>query len=133
MPLECAASSPRRNSDGRFQQFFQIERAILDGVLKGLPFQKFHGDEGFAAVFANIVNGADVGMIQRRSGLCFALETRERLGIRRNGIRQKFQRDKTQQACVFRLVNDAHPPAANPLDNAIVRDCLVHSGGAPGG
>ena len=41
---------------------------------KGLPFQKLHGDKGASVLFADIVNRADVGMVQRRGGLGLPLE-----------------------------------------------------------
>jgi hypothetical protein len=37
--------------------------------------EKLHGNELLAVLRPNVVNGADVRVIQRRSGLCFAAET----------------------------------------------------------
>ena len=63
------------------------------------PVQKLHGDERLAVLLANVVNGADVGMIQSGSRLSFALETGQGLRVagnfveaeisgRRNGARR---------------------------------------------
>src|SRR5208283_2008305 len=54
-----------------------------------------------------------------------ALEARQGLRIFGHVIRQKFQRDKAQQAGVLGLVDDTHTPAAEFLDDAVMRDDLV--------
>ena len=77
----------------------------------------------------------DVRMIQRRSGLRFALEAAEGLRVFRNLIRQKLQGDKAVQLYVLGLVDDAHPTAAELLFDAIVRNSLADQrvGGWHGG
>ena len=85
-------------------------------------FQKLHGDEGVAVVLADVVNRADVGMIQRRRGLRLALKTSERLRIARHVIRKELQRDEAVQPGVFGLVDHTHAAAAELLDDAVVRD-----------
>jgi hypothetical protein len=46
-----------------------------------LPLEKLHGDEGLALVLANLVNRADVGMVQGRRSTRFALESLQRLAV----------------------------------------------------
>jgi len=41
------------------------QRAAGDATLQSFAFQIFHGDEGHAVLFADVVDGADVGMVQR--------------------------------------------------------------------
>ena len=43
-------------------------------MLQRHAIQKLHGDERFAVLFVNFVDRADVGMVQSRGGLRFALE-----------------------------------------------------------
>ena len=50
-------------------------------MLQGHAFEKLHGDEGLAVLLADVVDGADVRVIQRGSGLGFSLKTRQSLGI----------------------------------------------------
>ncbi len=59
-------------------------------MLQGHTFEKFHGDEGLAIILADIVDGADVGMVESRSGLGFALKAGEGLRIAGNVLREKF-------------------------------------------
>ena len=40
------------------------------------PVQKFHCDESQRLLLANVINCADIGMIQCRCGLSFALKAR---------------------------------------------------------
>ena len=61
--------------------------------------EKLHRDEGVAALFADFVNGADVGMVQRGCGSRLALEAVERLRVARQLLRQKFQRDEAPSRC----------------------------------
>jgi len=64
-------------------------------------------------------------MIQCRSRLRLALKTRPRLRILRHIVGQKLERDKPAQADVFRLINHTHAPAAEFLDDPVVRNCLI--------
>jgi hypothetical protein len=91
-------------------------------MLQGHAIQKFHGDERMAAFLSNVVNGADVGMVQSGSGLRLSLETAEGLRISGNFIGQKLQSYKAVQASVLGLVNDAHSAAAEFLDDAVMRN-----------
>ena len=78
-----------------------------------------------AVLFADVINRADVGVIERGCGLGFALETGERLRIAGNFIGQELEGDKAMQPGVFRLVDNAHATAAELFDDAIVRDGLA--------
>ncbi len=55
------------NLDANGQNRCQIHRLAYDAVLQSHALQKFHDDEGFAVLFADVVNCADVGMVQCRS------------------------------------------------------------------
>jgi hypothetical protein len=59
-------------------------------VLEGGALKVFHGDERLSAIFADVVNRADVGMIERGGCLSFALKTGECLRITGNLFRQKL-------------------------------------------
>ena len=43
-------------------------------MLQRFTIQKLHSDESLAFVLANLVNGADIRMVQRRSSLRLTLE-----------------------------------------------------------
>jgi hypothetical protein len=58
------------------------------------PIQKLHGDEGFAVLVVNFVDGADVRMIQRRGSLGFALKAAECLRVFGYVVGQELEGDK---------------------------------------
>jgi hypothetical protein len=70
------------------------------------------------------MDGADVGMIQGRCGLRFALEAAQDLRVFRNLVRQELQGDKAVQLYVLSLVDHAHTTAAELFYDAIVRNGL---------
>ncbi len=88
----------------------------------------FHGNEDFAVLFANIVNSADVGVIQSRGSSGFALKTLQSFGVFRYVIGQKFQCDKTVQARVLGLVDHAHSARTEFFQHSVVRNRLTGPG-----
>jgi hypothetical protein len=73
----------------------------------------------------NLVNGADVGMIQCRGCLGFALKSAKGLRIFGHVVREEFESYKAAQLHVFSFVDDTHPASAQFLDDAVVRDGLA--------
>jgi hypothetical protein len=71
---------------------------------------KAHGDERLAVLFADVVNSADVGMVQGRGRFGFAAETLQGLRILGQIAWKKFQGDETAKAGVFRFIDDTIPP-----------------------
>ena len=124
MPSLCAASRRVGDLNRQIQQIFQFHGAAGDGVLQRLAVQKLHGDERLPFRLADIVNRADVGMVQGGRGLRFSLETRQRLRVFRDVVRQEFQRDKTVQAGILGFVHHAHASAAEAFYDAIVGEGL---------
>ncbi len=67
------------NLDRQRQQRVQFHGTPGDHVLQGHAIEILHGDKRLAVLLANVVNRADVGMVQRRSRLRLALKASERL------------------------------------------------------
>jgi hypothetical protein len=82
-------------------------------------------DKCTAILLADVVNRADIWMVQSRSSLGFAAKALERLGVLGQFFREEFESDKTVEPGVFSLVDHTHPPAAQLLDDAIVRNGLA--------
>ena len=66
-------------------------------MLQRQPVQKLHDDEGLAVLLPDLVDRADIGMVQCRSGLSFSLEASQRLGVFGNLVGQELQGDKTME------------------------------------
>src|SRR5215469_11009474 len=91
------------NLDREREEALSLKRLADDHVLESNAFEILHGDECPALLFANVVDRANVGMVQRRSRLSLTLKTSQRRRIVRQFSWKKFQRDKPVQACVLGL------------------------------
>jgi len=98
--------------DGGVQKKIQLERAAGDAFAKRLTFEELHGDESAAFVFTDVVDGADVGMVERGCGAGFALEALEGLAVVGERLGKKFQSDMAAETKVFGFVDLAHTPSA---------------------
>src|SRR5579862_7733711 len=110
------------NLDTHLQHLLNLERTPFDLVPQGGPVQVLHGDERLPRFLADVVNGADVGMVQGRSRLGFPLKTGQGLGISGNILWEELEGDKAVQPGIFSLINDAHAAATDLLNDAVMRD-----------
>jgi len=72
------------------------------------PSRKLHDHKSAPIVFADVVNGANIGMVQDRRGPSFAAKALQRRGIVSYAIGQKFDGDKPAEASVLCLIDHAH-------------------------
>jgi hypothetical protein len=79
---------------GERKQRFQLHRATADAVLERGAFKIFHGDECLPVLFANVVNRADVGVVQRRSRFGFTAKSFQCLVILCYVFGQEFEGDE---------------------------------------
>ena len=110
------------------EELIQFHRTAVDQVLERLAAEAFHHDEGMAFMLADLVNGADVGMIQRGGGAGLAAKTLEGLRVLGRIFGQKLQGNEAAELSVLGLVDDSHAPAAKQVENPVVRDCLSDHG-----
>ncbi len=108
----------------------RLEGPPGDAVLERLAFQKLHHDEGLPLVLVDVVDGADAGVVEGRGGPGLALEALLGLVAREEPLGQELERDLAAQAGVLGLVDDAHAPAAELLEDAVVGDGLAGHGDA---
>ncbi len=80
-----------------------------------MALQQLHHNEGLPFPFFNRMDGADVGVVERRGGACFALKSLHRGRIVGQFLGQELQRDAATQLDVFRLVHHTHAAAAQNL------------------
>ena len=116
------------NLDGQREHGFAIERLSANEVLEGHAVEKFHGDERLIPVFADFVDGANIGMIESRGGARLAAKALERLRVLRQAIGQKFEGNEAAEFGVLGFVDHTHAATANLFDDAVVRDGLADQG-----
>ena len=75
--------------------------------------------------FADFVDGADVGMVQRGGGPRLAAKAFQGLRVLGHIVGQELQGDEAAEFSVLGLVDHTHPAAAELLDDAVVRDGLA--------
>ena len=81
-----------------------------------------HCNEQLPVVFANVVDGADVLMVEGGGSLGLLHETLFGSGALAQVRREKFQRDGTVQAGVTGLIHNAHAATSELAEDLIVGD-----------
>src|ERR1700730_10982233 len=94
-------------------------------MLQRHAVQKLHDEERMALLLPDLIDRADIGMVESRSSLSFSLEAGQGLGVTGEVIGQKLQGDKSVQGHVLGLVDHTHPAAAELLNDTVVRDGLA--------
>ena len=88
--------------DGR-----DIQRSARQPLLERLALEQLHRDERWLC--ADVVNRADIRMIQRRGRAALALEPLDGLGIGLESIGQCLDCDDAVEPCVLGSIDLAHP------------------------
>jgi hypothetical protein len=91
---------------------FERERAFFQAIGESFALKVFHHDVAHAVLFADIVELADVGMIQGRDGAGFAFETRVGFGFFGEMLGENFDGDGAVEASVARAVDFTHAACA---------------------
>ena len=110
----------RQGDDG-----FVLQRLSRDEMFQRHAIQKFHDNERLLTVLADLVNGANIGMVESRRCSSLAAKAFQGLRVLRQFVGQEFKGDETAKFGVLSLVDHSHAAAAEFFDNAVVRDGLV--------
>ena len=124
-PLPCAASSASAICSPTSTAMSVGKRLPVDLVVERRAFQQLHHDEMAARVLADVVDGADVRMVQPRRRTRFALEPVDCSPIARQFVRQEFQSHRSPQPGVLCFVDLSHAAASKFVRDAVVGDCLA--------
>ena len=117
-----------RDLDSQLQHLLQRQRLAGNAVLQGLSVEKLHRNEGLAFLFADFIDGANVGVVQGGSSLRLALEAGQRLSAAGNIVGQKFERNGTMKLGVRRFINHTHAAPTEFFEDAVMRDNLANHG-----
>src|SRR5581483_8000090 len=101
------------------------ERMVRDAMLQRHAVKKLHRDERAPALIADVVDGTDVGMVERRGSLGFAAESFQRLRVVSYRLRKELEGDKTVEPGILSLVHHAHPPAPELFQDGVVGNRLT--------
>ena len=112
------------NFDSERQHHLDVQWFAGDPVLQCHAIQKLHGNESLTIFLTDVVNRANILMIQSRRRLRLALEAGQCLRVSGNLLRQKLESDETVEPGVLSLIDNTHPAATQLIDDAVVRDRL---------
>jgi hypothetical protein len=124
IPRSCAASSAS-------PAWMAISKAYSS--LRGRCWIFFCKVENLAVPLVDLVDRADVGVVERRCGLGLAEKPLAQAGIRHRLGGQEFQRHRPLQPSILGAVHDAHGALAELLNDPIARDGLASHSPAPDG
>ena len=113
-----------RDFNSQFDDLVERKRPAGNPLAQRLPLEKFHRDEFAAVLFADVVNRANVRMVERGGRLRFAAEPLERGGFAGHFTGEEFQAYGAMQPRVLGLVDDAHASAAKLFGDAVMRNGL---------
>jgi len=108
------------NLNRQTEQNFRLDGLSRDPLFQRHAVKKLHGDISTAVLFANVMNRADVGMIEGRSCFGFALETFECLWVVGHIVGKEFESDGAVEPSVLGLVDDTHT-----ADTKFFKDSVV--------
>lgn len=91
--------------DAKRDRGFRVQWLSRDPRLQGHAIQEFHDDEGLIVLLPDLMDGANVGVVQSGSRLRLSLKASQGLRVFCDIIGQELQGDKAMQLYVFSLVN----------------------------
>src|SRR5437667_9910170 len=105
MPSEWAASSASAISIARASNTC-LHGLSGDAMLQRHAVQELHDEERMAVLLPDLMDRADIGMVESRGRLRLPLETSQCLGVSGHLVRQELQGNKTMESSVLGLVDD---------------------------
>ena len=99
--------------------FVRGHRSALESLTQRLPAQEFHRDEVATFVAADLVDLADIGVIDRGRGLRLTEEAPLRGKVAPLVLGQKLERNRTAQHGVLGEKDIAHAPGTDRSDNTV--------------
>src|SRR5579871_769867 len=98
--------------DAQSHESLGFQRLVPDPMLQSGSLEKLHDDERATILLPDVVNRADVRMIQGGRRASLSPETVQGLGVAGEFIGQKLESDKAVESRVLSFVDHAHTAAA---------------------
>ena len=96
-----------------------------EGTAISLPNLSATLNHQLVTLFADLVNGADVRMIEGGRRTRLSVETLQSPRVSRQIVGKKLQRNEAAKLSVLSFINNAHAAAPELLEDAVVRDGLA--------
>ena len=95
------------------EELARRQRSLRDQIREGLAFHELHRHPGHGLRLADVVDGDDVGIVERGRSLGFALESRQVRGIGREIRRKHLDRHAPIEPGIARRVDFPHSACAD--------------------
>jgi len=95
---------------------------------QGRSVQKLHDEESAVFFLADVVNSADVGVVERGCGFGLAAKALQCLAVLRQVFGEKLESDEAAETRIFRFVDHPHAAATELFDDPVMRDGLIEHG-----
>src|SRR5262245_60877591 len=114
------------DATGNGQCFRNRNRTAPDSLDKRLAFDELKHEKARVVDFCDIVDGGNVGMVQRSEQLRFALESAGTVEVARKFLRQDFDGDVTLQFVVFGTIDLTHTALAEQRRDFVRAELLAN-------
>ncbi len=118
-PLAVRLAQRVRDLGAEPEHVGERQRSFREPILERLAVDELHDQEVDAALAPDVVQRADVRMVERRHRARFALEPLAPLHIVRQRSRQYLDGDGSIEARVARFVDLAHPARAERREDLV--------------
>ena len=108
-----------RNLDRMANRRLDRQRSLLEPIGERLAFDVLHDEEVDATLAADVVERADVRMVQTGNRTGFPLEALAGVWVAGHIRRQDFDRNGAVEASVSRLVDLSHPTCTNGREDLV--------------
>ncbi len=112
--------------DAQIEHRFDLQRLASDPVPECLPLQQFHGDEGSPIGLVNLVDRANIRVVQRGRSLGLPLKTAESLCVVGEFVGKELKGNVATELQVFCLIHHAHAATADLAEYAVMGNRLPH-------
>ena len=119
MPSRCARASACARAVACFSASSRGSGPHASLRRERFSFEILHDEELEAVLLADVVERADVGMVQPRDGSGLALEALSSLGLFGGFRRQDLDGHDPSHACVVRTIDLAHPSTSQEGDDLV--------------
>jgi hypothetical protein len=127
-PFRVSCIQSIRYFDPDLEQPIHFHRLARDQVLQRRAVEILHHDERMPVLLADLMNRANVRMVQSRSGARLAAKPLKSLRVAHNIVWQELQRHEAAELSILGLIHNAHASAAEFFNNAIVRNRAANKG-----
>src|ERR1019366_2942551 len=110
---------------GDGEKNFRFQRTPRNAVLQRHAVQKLHDEERMAVLLPDLMDRADIGMVEGGSSAGFAAETFQCLWVLRYIVREKFKGDKSTKRDVLGLIDHSHAAATELAGDLVVGNSLA--------